>query len=131
MILNILYCLFFGALDFSIYLVLVRNERISKNILITALSIIISIVFLHVGLIEIKGLMKWNDFFGLSMFSVGIIILYFGSKFQDSYIHSRKESLNQKLYGSFKPVFDFVRYKLIYIMIYVYQFLAVWNENYR
>ncbi|CAG5002285.1 hypothetical protein DYBT9275_02858 [Dyadobacter sp. CECT 9275] len=131
MILNILYCLFFGILDFSIYLYLVRNDRIPKNILVVALSTIILIVFLHAGWIEISGLMKWNDFFGLLMFSIGIIILYFESKFQDSYIDSRKESLNQKLYERFKPVFDFVRYKLIYIMIYVYQFLAVWNDSYR
>lgn len=128
---NILYCLFFGVVDFSIYSVLTGTVKIPKNILILIIGITIFAVFIHTGLLKIDGLMEWKDFFGLLMFSIGLVILYFGSKLQDIYFQGRRESLNQQLYENYKTVLDFVRYKLIYIMIYIYQFLAVWNESYR
>jgi len=131
MLLNIFYCVFFGILDFVIYSILLGAFKVSKNIVMLMIGITAITIFLHIGIFEISGLMPWKDFFELLMFSIGFIILYFGSKLQDIYFQNRQQSLNQKLYENYKMVLDFVRYKLIYIMIYIYQFLAVWNESYR
>lgn len=130
MLLNIIYCIFFGLLDFVIYSILTK-ANISKNIVMLTIGATAIAILLHTGIFEINSLMSWKDFFGLLMFSIGLIILYFGSKLQDIYMQNKKDTLNQKLYNSYKTVFDFVRYKLIYVMIYIYQFLAVWNESFR
>lgn len=131
MLLNIFYCAFFGMLDFVIYSVLSGAFKVPKNIILLIIGITAIIILLHTGMFKISSLMTWEDFFGLLMFSIGLVILHFGSKLQDVYFKNRQESLNQKLYENYKIVFDFVRYKLIYVMIYIYQFLAVWNESYR
>lgn len=130
MIINILYCIFFGILDFTLYALITGTIKIEKRILWLIIIISITVIILHAGLMEIY-LMKPKDFFGLLMFSVSLVILYYGSKLQDSFFATRKENFNQKIYETYMLVFDFVRYKLIYIMIYIYQFLAVWNESYR
>lgn len=131
MLLNIIYCIFFGCLDFVIYSKLTGAFKVSKNKIMLIIGVTVAVILLHRGIFNINGLMPWNDFIDLLMFSIGIVILYLGSKLQDIYIENKRASLNQRLYKNFKAVIDFIRYKLIYIMIYIYQFLAVWNETFR
>ena len=78
--------------------------------------------------------MKNNDFFNLLVFSLCLIILHYGTNFQVSLFKKRIKTVNirgQKLQESLLSVFDFMRQKLIYIMLSTYQILAVCNENFR
>ncbi len=79
-------------------------------------------------------LMTKEDFLNLSFFSVGLIVLHFATNIQVATFKKYNVPQNEqgkKLQDNLLLVFDFMRQKLIYIMIYIYQFLAVWNENFR
>jgi hypothetical protein len=131
MLLNFFYCIFFGGLDLIIYSLLTGLFKVPKHVIISIIGLTIAVTLLHTGIFKIDSIMSWKHFGRLLTFSFGFIILYFGSKLQDVSFESKQNTLNQKLYLRFKTVFDFIRYKLIYIMLFIYQFLAIWNESIR
>lgn len=75
--------------------------------------------------------MSTKDFFDLSMFSFGIIILNFMSKIQDVFMQSYNHNINETFFYKFKKIADVIRYKIIYIMIYMYQIVAIWYPEAR
>lgn len=134
MFVNILYCLYFGLIAFILNVLLTKSNKINRGILLASSVVILIVIMLHTNLFEINFLMKSKDFFNLLNFSFGFVILHFGGKSQD-YIRERQNNktggVSLQTFNSFMIVVDFIRYKLIYIMIYLYQVLAVWNESYR
>jgi hypothetical protein len=134
MFVNILYCLYFGVIAFILNALLTKSFRIEKNILLVLSVVILIVIILHTDFFEINFLMKSKDFFHLLNFSFGFVILYFGGKFQD-YIRDKSKNktggVSQQTFKSFMIVVDFIRYKLIYVMIYIYQVLAIWNPKIR
>ena len=134
MFINILYCLYFGLIAFILNAILTKSVKIDRGILFASSVVILIVIILHTNLFEINFLMKSMDFFNLLNFSLGFVILHFGGKFQDYMRENRNNKtggVSQQTFDSFMTVVDFIRYKLIYIMIYLYQVLAIWNENYR
>jgi hypothetical protein len=78
--------------------------------------------------------MNSQDFFNLFFFSAALIILHYGTNIQVTLFKkysNLQDKSGQKLLETFIKVFDFMRQKLIYIMIFIYQFLAIWNPIYR
>jgi hypothetical protein len=132
MILNIFYSLFFGILNLLIYSKLSKFYQFSKEYLFYLLIVIV--LFIHLGFIKNNYLMTTKDFFNLVFFSVSLIILHYVTNIQVILFKKYnvpQDERGQKLQSILLSVFNFMRQKLIYIMIYVYQFLAIWNESYR
>ena len=78
--------------------------------------------------------MSTEDFFNLSFFSAGLVILHFASNVQVEMFkkyNKPQDERGKKLQLNLLLVYDFMRQKLIYIMVYIYQFFAVWNERFR
>jgi hypothetical protein len=131
MIQNILYCIFFGLVDLLIFLKLQKSSNIPKMYWYIGGIVVVLIVHLFGSS---DYLMTKEDFLNLSFFSVGLIVLHFATNIQVATFKKYNVPQNEqgkKLQDNLLLVFDFMRQKLIYIMIYIYQFLAVWNENFR
>lgn len=128
---NTLYSIFFGVVDLLIYLKIQKSYDIPK--MYWYIGCIAIIIFAH--LIGISSfLMSTEDFLNLSFFSVALIVFHFATNIQVAIFKKYNVPQNDQgkaLQAKLLLVFDFMRQKLIYIMIYIYQFLAVWNESYR
>ena len=78
--------------------------------------------------------MSTEDFFNLSFFSVGLVILHFATNIQVEIFkkyNKIEDERGKKLQSFILMVFDFMRQKLIYIMASISQILDIWNESYR
>jgi len=77
--------------------------------------------------------MKGKDFFNLLLFSFSLILLHFFTKIQKKIFELLSGDNIQKtnLYNISIKTFDFMRYGLIYAMIYVYQIVAIWYPKAR
>ncbi len=131
MIQNILYCIFFGLVNFLIYLKFQKSYDIPK--LYWYIGGIAVVLIIHLFGSN-DYLMSKGDFLNLSFFSLGLIVLHFATNIQVAIFKKYNIPQNEqgkKLQEYLLLVYDFMRQKLIYIMIYIYQFLAVWNESLR
>jgi len=132
MILKIFYSFFFGFVNLLIYLKLQKSIQPPKVYLY---YIFIAVVFLlHLGFVKNNYLMSEEDFYNLSFFSVGLVVLHFGTNIQIAIFkkHNKpQDERGQKLQAIVLTVYDFMRQKLIYIMFYINQILDIWNESYR
>lgn len=132
MISNILYSIFFCMVDLLIYVRLQKSIQINKAFLLYLLILIV--ITIHFIFFESEILMNSQDFFNLFFFSAALIILHYGTNIQVTLFKkysNLQDKSGQKLLETFIKVFDFMRQKLIYIMIFIYQFLAIWNPIYR
>ena len=119
MILKLLYCLFFFLLDFLIFYFLVRKILVKEFIARLALLFLVallSMLFFAPFSIKIEGLGY------LMFFSVSIIILHFGFKLMLYIFDVLADNRLQVLFkNNLQPVVDFIRLKLIYIIVFIYQ----------
>jgi len=132
MISNILYSIFFCMVDLLIYVRLQKCIQINKAFSLYLLILIV--ITIHFNFFESEILMNSQDFFNLVFFSVSLIILHYGTNIQVYLLkkyNNLQDKIDQKLLEIFIEVFDFMRQKLIYIMIFIYQLLAIWNPIYR
>lgn len=83
---------------------------------------------------KITDMMTTKDFFNLSFFSLALIILHYLTNIQvklfEKYSVSHDER-GKKLQLRIITIFNFMRQKLIYLMIYISQILDIWNKSYR
>lgn len=132
MLTNIFYSLFFGLVNILIYLKLQKSIQPPKVYLY---YIFIAVVFLlHLGFVKNNYLMPEEDFFNLSFFSVGLVVLHFMTNIQVAIFkkyNKPQDERGQKLQAVLLTVYDFMRQKLIYIMFNISQVLDIWNESYR
>ena len=132
MIINILYSIFFGLINSFLFLKFQKSTQFTKGYLFYLFVSIV--VFSHLGVIKISYLMGTQDFLNLSFFSGALVVFHFATNIQVALFKKYNTPQNEqgyKLQSSLLLVFDFMRQKLIYIMIYIYQLLAVWDESFR
>lgn len=132
MIQNILYSILFGTINMLIYLKL--QKAIQPKNAYWLYGFIGLIVIAHMGFFKSYFLMKTEDFFNLSFFSVGLVVLHFATNIQVELFkryNKPQDERGEKLQSILLIVFDFMRQKLIYIMASVSQILDIWNESYR
>jgi len=130
MISNIFYTVFFGLCNIFIYVKLQRSAHIEKeNLVYTFITLVILV---HTGLLQTGILMNTHDFFNIFFFSISLVILHYGTNFQVRLFKESNKPHNERqkqLQGFMLRVFDFMRQKLIYMMVSVYQLFAIWNER--
>lgn len=132
MIQNFLYTLFFGIVNLFIYSKLIRKTKIKWEGLIY--SLIALILVIHLGIFKVNDIMPTKDFFNISFFSLALIILHYLTNIQVKLFKKYsvpQEERGKKLQLRIITIFNFMRQKLIYIMIYISQILDIWNESYR
>jgi hypothetical protein len=132
MIQNVFYSILFGTINLLIYLKL--QKAIQPKKAYWFYGFIMVAIVAHMGFIRSYFLMNTEDFFNLSFFSVALIVFHFVTNIQVKLFkkyNNPQDIRAQKLQSFVLLIFDFIRQKLIYIMTYSYQFLAVWNESFR
>lgn len=132
MIINGLYTIFFGGLNWVLFLYLSQKSEIKRQYFIALGAIIIIVLILH-SIGEVNFLMSGRDFFNLLLFSFALIILHFFGIFQKKIFEIlQNDGIEKKeFYGISIKIYDFMRYRLIYIMIYIYQVVAIWYPQAR
>jgi len=131
MIQNIFYSIFFLTVNLLIFLKLQKSSNIPKMYWYIGGIVVVLIVHLFGSS---DYLMSKEDFFNLSFFSVGLIVLHFATNIQVATFKKYNVPQNdqgKKLQENLLLVFDFMRQKLIYIMASVSQILDIWNESLR
>ncbi|GAB2555009.1 hypothetical protein GCM10027085_52820 [Spirosoma aerophilum] len=83
-------------------------------------------IILHSGLFSLTFLMSEKDFYNLMMFSISLGILNIMVRFQNWYIDQRSQNQTSPTYFAFRKALDFMQNKLIYVLVYAYQLLAIW-----
>ncbi|PLK44823.1 hypothetical protein [Emticicia sp. TH156] len=131
MIINILYCAFFAALDYTIYRHLGAKQNLPRPILLAVVSSLVIMIILHIEAFRISIFMPSKDFFNLLTFSWSLIIIHFQAALSIYLLKRRQHGMPEKAFGIYTKVFDFMRHQLIYLMIYAYQYLAIWGEKLR
>lgn len=133
---NILYCLYFALVDMIFYYI-ITNNKIGTNKYLKILILASCAVFtlLHIKFLHFNLLMETKYFFYLLNFSLGIPVLFFISKIQ-TFLFKRFYNRNQSqvpesFLGKLDTINHFIMNKLLFVMIYIYQFWAIWNENAR
>lgn len=130
MLLNLLYCIFFCLINFLIYIRLERSIHFHNENVVY--FIVIFIAALHLDLFSFNHLMNSKDFFNILIFSFSLIILHYMANLMIAYIKWRgKSAHNQEETEDGLWFFNFIRQNIMYIMIYVYQILAVCNKSFR
>ncbi|MGV3586801.1 MAG: hypothetical protein ACO1OF_07360 [Adhaeribacter sp.] len=131
--LNIFYSLFFLVVDFAIFAQLTKAYKIEKKHLYFIGGSVLTLWILHNEVFHASFLMPYKDFLGILMFSFCLIILHLGSKFQVAvYKNLNTTNTSNKKFPEFVlKVFDIMRFKIIYFLIYAYQFLAIWIPEIR
>ncbi len=131
---HILYTFFFILVNVVLYSLLTKTFKVGQRILLLVAAIVTVVSILHLGFFDSRLLMPTGDYFGILMFSFALIILHYGSLFQlgifkKSSVYKNNES---KVIPSLTvKAFDIVRLKIIYILISLYQLLAVWIPEVR
>lgn len=135
MFLSLLYTLFFLILDLLLFMALNKNVKLERYHWASVVLTVLFIVVLHSKSFRISSsLMPQGDFVGLLMFSVALIVLHFGASFQMVIINifkHRTSRVKRNIHDKATRVFDVMRTKIIYIVIFLYQALAVWLPEIR
>ncbi len=131
---NFLYTVFFLVVNVMLYSVLTKAYKISKGTLLVVAVIATIFTILHVDFLNVGPLMPMVEYFGILMFSFALIILHYGSILQVAIFKKSsvyKDTGNKALPALAVKAFDLMRLKIIYILISIYQLLAVWIPEIR
>ncbi|WP_338875250.1 hypothetical protein WBJ53_06460 [Spirosoma sp. SC4-14] len=131
MLAEIVYSIFFGLIDLILFSLLTQKFKIDKKLTILSIAILLLTIFMQIGLLKIKSPMPNKDFLGLLGFSFGLLVLNIIGRFQGAFFDEKFNKQLSSVYPAFKNTIDFLFNKLIYIMIYIYQFLAIWRPEQR
>tara|TARA_B100001057_G_C22768762_1_gene918709 strand:- start:217 stop:609 length:393 start_codon:yes stop_codon:yes gene_type:complete len=127
MLIKIAYCLFFGLLNLYILAVLTKAIKINQvAILVLALLFVLAILIQFVS--PPTELITNNTFKNLLFFSLSLIVLHFGSSIMLSIFESKIQSMNLSnkfLEQVFIPAFNFIRLKLIYVLVFIFQCVQI------
>ena len=131
MIINILYCLFFGVVNFLIVSYFAKVFNLTIRIRVALILIIAAVILVHV-FFENGLLMEKNQFYNLLVFSFGFVVLNLCMNLVIPFL--------PKIYGKqvlerfnkyLLPIMDFVRFKLIFLLIFIYQCMYIFMPNIR
>ena len=125
MLIKLAYCLFFGLLNLYLLTILTRVFKLNQiTIVILALVFFIGILFQFFA--PPTELITNKTFKHLLFFSLALIVLHFGSSIMLSIFESKIQSMNLSnkfVQQVFIPAFDFIRLKLIYFLVFIFQCL--------
>lgn len=118
---SILYLLFFGALNFLIFLFFARKVEITKKAKIILIIYLLFFLVIHFFQ-KSQSYLSNQHFFHLIKFSAIGVVLHYGSMI--SSIMMKKVNKDFENHLSSK-MYDFLRFYLIYILIFIYQSVSI------
>lgn len=133
MITNILYSIFFFVLNLTIFLIFIKSYRIDNRLILSFIVFVLLGLTIQ-GIYDSKLKLSTNDFSNLMFFSGALIIIHFATAIQINIFKKQNvevNELNQTIKQFALKVFDLMRKKLFYIMIFIYQLLYIWSVDFR
>lgn len=131
MLINLIYCIFLASIDYVIYIHFTEKGKLNKSHYYLLGIVVLVFTITHLDFFNLPFLLSSRDFFHIFMFSIGLIIIHYQGTILSFFLKNKKGNIDEKVFETYHVFFDFMRQKLIYIMIYIYQFLAIWNESFR
>lgn len=113
----IVYILFFAVLNFIIFHFLTKKVELSNKLYVILIAICILILFLHYSGVFFKPIPN-NHFYHQIIFSLMLFVLHIGSYIP--ILVMKRMVPNFENHFAF-TVFNFVRFYVIYILIFIYQ----------
>ena len=131
MLVKSLYCRFFALLDFLLFFYLTDRKFIKRKVVFILTSIAITVIVTHIAF-TFSFFMEKDKFYELLIFSSMLVVLHFMHKLLLHFFLKSLGKVNQPLVKPWKqymmPVMNFNSFILIYILVYVYQCIAVFTE---
>ncbi len=134
MLINIYYTVYFGILDLSIFLILIQSYKIRSHFFLYSFIIILTGILLQIGLFNNKLIFSNEDFFNLMFFSLALIIIHYATGIQVKIFKNQNikgNELNQKINSLVLSIFNFMRNRFFYILVYSYQVLSIWIIEFK
>ena len=117
---------FFVVLNFLILALLTKATILKKPIvvgLIVVLILLFGVKFFNL----VDDPLSMGGFYHLLSFSLGLIILHYGSEIMMSIFRKKLEALENKSFAEkyLIPFFNFLRLRLIYVLLLAYQIIFI------
>ena len=128
MLINIYYMVYFGLLDLFIYLILIQPHRVKRYLFIFSFFLLLIGLLLQISVFNNKSIFSNKIFFDLVFFSLALIIIHYATGVQIRIFKRQvigSNEFSQKINKLALNIFDFIRNKFIYIMVYLYQVLSI------
>ncbi len=121
------YLMFFGVLNFLIFMFLTRKIKINSKVKIGLFSFLFLVLILHF-LIFSKTIISDNHFFHLLISSIILIVLHYISLLPILAMKRINKSFENHIALS---GFNFIRFYIIYILVYLYQCISLLSNSAR
>lgn len=132
LLINLLYSVFYAAANYVIFLCLSRRSMLLKK---TSLACIAGLVILFIifAMFDNEYFMSKHDLFSILAFSFMLPIIYIFSYIQLKVFKMLSSTVltQSHSFGKLESAFNFLRTKLIFIMMFLYQLVAVWFPSAR
>lgn len=123
----IIYLVFFALLDFLIFCFLAKKVKLNFKLRVSLIITLLFIAVFHFSGIAMKSIAN-NHFYHLILFSLVVLIFHFGVKFL-IWIMTRLNH-SDKIVFLIKG-FNYFRYYLVYILVFVYQTSSLLSNEAR
>ncbi len=120
-----IYVLFFLALNLMIFSFLTKKIEFNFRVQIGLIVLLVAITVLHLFKL-LPELISNQHFFHLVLFSMVLFIMHFGSKL--AILSMKKINPNFETHIVFS-VFNFMRYYIIYVLVFVYQCISLFSPQ--
>lgn len=119
--------------NFFIYAMINKCAIINKSSKIMILLSIFVVFILHTDILKIGFLMTSKDFFRIFVFSFSLIVFHVFFKIASLRMNrlENKSNFNFPNYIKYRQITNFIKFKLIYLLITAYQIAAVFNHELR
>ncbi|GAB4045018.1 hypothetical protein GCM10028774_66110 [Spirosoma jeollabukense] len=125
---KIFYCLFFGLLDLLINSFLTGSFKVKPFWAIPAIILTLLLTYLHGQEVMYIFMLRPEVFNMMLLFSFLLVFFFFSGKIQDHLARSygtQKGDISPEFQKTFTDSFIFIRDKLIYVMVFLYQVLYI------
>lgn len=125
---SFLYVVFFGLTDLLLYSLLTNAIKLKKELLWLIVGIIVIVLVIHLSIFQ-YGPMPPQRFWTISKSFLILILFHFVSGFFARFVEKRfveAASTNKRSVDTVLKIFNFILYKLIYVIMFIYQVMEVW-----
>ncbi len=127
-LLKSIYCLLFGAVAYLLRQILTSKLLPGKKEIITLLAVVVSIlVIAHTT--KVSNVLPTKSVYALLQFDIMLIVMFIMQGFAIRRVKSKmgKQAAANTFFEGFFGVAETLRGTVIFIMIYIFQVVAIWS----
>jgi hypothetical protein len=129
MLINIIYLIFFAAIDFVVYSILNETGKITKKLGLSFGLIFLLVIILHLGLSNSDFLIPQKIFFALIVVSFVPFLVYLWFKYIVNRRLDRMNISNEGFLNSGRKIISFFFMKMIYVIVFIAQCTFIFEST--